>query len=129
MDTISQFLSRVRNAGNAGHEKLDVPSSNMRVGIATILKDRGYIRNFKVVRDGKQGVMRIYLKYSEQGEHAIKNIQRVSRPGCRVYVNSTKIPKVRSGFGLAILSTSKGVVSGDEAIQKRLGGELLCKVW
>ena len=129
MDTISQFLTRIRNAGRAGHEKLDVPSSNMRVGIANILQERGYIRSFKVVRDGKQGVMRIYLKYSDKGKPAILNLQKVSRPGCRVYVGSDKIPKVRSGFGLTILSTSSGVMSGDDAAEKGVGGELLCKVW
>ncbi len=129
MDTIAQFLTRIRNAGRAGHEKLDVPSSNMRVGIASILQDRGYIRSFKVVRDGKQGVMRIYLKYSDKGKSAILNLERVSTPGCRVYVGSTHIPKVRSGYGLTILSTSSGVMSGDDAAKKGVGGELLCKVW
>jgi small subunit ribosomal protein S8 len=129
MDTISEFLTRIRNAGKAGHEKVDVPSSNMRVGIANILQERGYIRSFKVVRDGKQGIMRIYLKYTDRGDHAIKNLQRVSRPGCRVYVGADGVPKVRSGYGIAVLSTPQGIVSGDTATQKRIGGELLCKVW
>lgn len=129
MDTVAEFLTRIRNAGKAQHEKLDVPSSNMRVGIATILEKKGYIRSFKVVRDGKQGVMRIYLRYNQAGGHAIQNLERVSRPGCRVYVGANEIPRVRSGFGMAILSTSKGVMAGDEATEKKLGGELLCKIW
>lgn len=129
MDTISEFLTRIRNAGLAKHEKVDVPSSNMRVGIATVLRDSGYIRNFKVVKDGKQGVMRLYLSYGEDGRHAISDITRASRPGRRVYVECSKIPSVRSGYGMSILSTSKGVMGSKEAAEKNLGGELLCTIW
>lgn len=129
MDTIGEFLTRIRNAGAAKHEKLDIPSSNVRVGIAKILLENGYIRSFKVVRDGKQGVMRVYLKYNEKGRPVITAIDRVSRPGRRVYVKSTDIPKVRDGFGISIISTNRGVVDGDKAKIDSLGGELLCNVW
>lgn len=129
MDTIGDFLTRVRNAGSARHEKLDIPASNVRVGIAKILLDNGYIRSFKVVRDDKQGVMRVYLKYSEKGKPIITSIDRVSRPGRRVYVKSDQIPEVRNGFGISILSTNRGVVDGDTAKKENLGGEWLCNVW
>ncbi|MBX3021621.1 MAG: 30S ribosomal protein S8 [Bdellovibrionales bacterium] len=129
MDTIGEFITRVRNAGAAKHEKVDIPSSNVRVGIAKILLENGYIRSFKVVRDGKQGVMRVYLKYNEKGRPIITAIDRVSRPGRRVYVKSTEIPRVRDGFGISIISTNRGVVSGDTAKTDNLGGELLCNVW
>lgn len=129
MDTIGEFITRIRNAGAANHEKLDMPSSNVRVGIAKILLDNGYIRSFKVVRDGKQGVMRVYLKYNEKGKPVISAIDRVSRPGRRVYVKSDEIPRIRDGYGIAILSTNRGVVSGDTARTEKLGGEVLCSVW
>lgn len=129
MDKISEFLTRIRNAGLAKHEKVDVPSSNMRVGIATALRESGYIRNFKVVKDGKQGMMRVYLRYTEDGNHVISDISRVSRPGRRVYVQCSQIPSVRSGFGTAILSTSKGVMASKAATEHGLGGELLCTIW
>ena len=129
MDTIGDFLTRIRNAGASKHEKLDIPASNVRVGIAKILLDQGYIRSFKVVRDDKQGVMRVYLKYNEKGKPVITAIDRVSRPGRRVYIKSTDIPKVRDGFGISILSTNRGVVDGDTAKKDNLGGELLCNVW
>ncbi len=129
MDTIGEFLTRIRNAGSAKHEKVDVPSSNMRVGIATVLRDAGFIKSFKVVKDGKQGMMRVYLRYDEKGRHVISNISRVSKPGRRVYVRCEEIPNVRSGYGISILSTSKGVMSNKEAVEKKLGGELICTVW
>ena len=129
MDTIGEFLTRIRNAGTARHEKLDIPASNMRVGIAKILLDHGYIRSFKVVKDGKQGVMRLYLRYNEKGKPIITTVERVSRPGRRVYVGSDDIPEIRNGFGISILSTNKGVVDGDSARKSKLGGELLCHLW
>lgn len=128
MDTIGDFLTRIRNAGMARHDKVDVPSSNIRVGIAQVLKDGGYIENFKVVKDGKQGIMRVYLKY-EDGKSKIVKLQRASTPGRRLYVSHDKIPNPRSGYGMAILSTNKGILSGNQAIQNRVGGELLCTVW
>ena len=129
MDTIAQFLTRIRNAGTARHEKVDVPASKVRAGIAEILVNSGLIRSYKVAKDSKQGVMRVYLKYNENGEHAITNIDRVSRPGRRVYVKSTEIPVVRSGLGMTILSTSQGLMSDKDAQKKNLGGELVCKIW
>lgn len=129
MDSIGEFITRIRNASMAKHEKVDIPSSNMRSNIAKVLKEAGFIRNFKVVRDGRQGMMRVYLKYTENGNALISNISRVSRPGRRFYVRATEIPKVRSGFGMSVLSTNRGVMGNKEAEEKKLGGELLIKVW
>lgn len=129
MDTVAEFLTRIRNAGMAGNEKVDVPSSNMRKGIVKILKDHDYIRDFHVVDDGKQGMMRIYLKYDKEGCHVIERLQRLSVPSCRVYVNAKNVPRVRNGYGISILSTSQGLMSGLEAKKKNVGGEVLCEVW
>lgn len=129
MDTIAQFITVIRNAGRAQHEKVDVPASKMRAGIAQILANEGYIRSFKVAKDSKQGIMRVYLKYTEGGEHAITAIDKVSTPGRRVYVKANQIPKVRSGLGMSILSTSKGIMSNKQATEQNLGGELLCSIW
>jgi small subunit ribosomal protein S8 len=129
MDTISEFLTRVRNAGDARHEKIDVPSSNLRMGLAKILQETGYIRSFKTARDGRQGIMRLYLKYDERGKHAITTVERVSRPGRRVYVAASQIPTIRQGMGVTILSTNKGIMSGEQAKSSNIGGELLCKLW
>lgn len=129
MDTVGDFLTRIRNAGMARHEKVDVPSSNLRKGIAKILMDNGYIKNYREANDGKQGVMRVYLNYDSRGNTVISKLQRVSTPGKRVYVKSSEIPQVRSGYGLAIISTSKGILSGKDATQSKVGGEYLLKVW
>jgi small subunit ribosomal protein S8 len=129
MDTIAEFLTRIRNAGFAKHEKVDVPSSGMRLGMASVLQKNGYIRGFKVARDNRQGMMRVYLRYNEKGEHMIKNLQRISTPGLRKYIAVDEIPKVRNGFGTAVLSTSKGIMSGEEATKSNLGGEFLFQVW
>jgi small subunit ribosomal protein S8 len=129
MDAISEFITRIRNASAARHEKFDVPSSSMRVEIAKVLRDEGFIRNFKVVKDGKQGMMRVYLKYDERGQGHVSAIHRMSRPGRRYYIRADEIPKVRSGFGLAVLSTNRGVMSGEEARKANVGGEYLLKVW
>ena len=129
MDTVSKFLTRIRNAGNAKHEKVDVPSSGLRDGIANILQKSGYIRSFKVVRDNKQGMMRVYLRYSNDGSPMIRSIDRISSSGLRRYVGSKEIPMIRNGYGITVLSTSKGIMSGDEARDQNLGGELLCNVW
>ncbi len=129
MDTIGDFLTRIRNAAMARHEKVDVPNSLVRKGIAEILKNRGYIRDFRIVKDGRQGIMRLYLKYNQKGEPVLKALHRKSRPGRREYVSVDRIPKVRNGFGMAILSTNRGILSGEEALSQRVGGELLCNVW
>jgi len=129
MDKIADFITQIRNAGAARHEKVDVPASNVRAGIAQILADEGYIRSFKVAKDSKQGIMRVYLKYDGVGKHAVQNITRASSPGRRVYVAADKIPLVRSDLGLTIISTSQGIMSGKKATQLGIGGELLCTVW
>jgi len=129
MDTIGNFCTCIRNAISAGKEKLDVPSSNMRKNIASKLEQYGYIRGFRVVEDGKQGMMRIYLKYDESQSSAIKYIQRVSRPSYRRYVKASDIQDIKSGYGLTIISTNQGVLSGREARRQKVGGELLCEIW
>lgn len=129
MDTVAEFITRVRNAGAAKHEKVDIPASKLRVGLAEILAQQGFIRSYKVAKDSKQGIMRVYLKYDDHGNHAISSIARVSRPGRRVYVRATEVPVVRSGLGTTILSTSQGLMSGIEAQKKNVGGELLCRIW
>lgn len=129
MDTIADFLTRIRNAGMAKHEKVDVPASKIRVGIANVLRDAGFIKNYKVVRDGKQGMMRIYLRYMDDGRHAITEVDRRSRPGRRLYVQKDQIPSVRSGYGIAVVSTSQGILSGKQAQEKSVGGELICTLY
>lgn len=129
MDSVADFITRIRNASDAKHTKVDIPASNERKGIADLLKKEGFIRNFKVVADGKQGIMRVYLKYNEKGEPAINTIKRMSRPGRRYYIGCDKIEKVRSGYGVAVLSTNKGIVSGTDAEKLKVGGEYLLKIW
>ncbi len=129
MDTIGDFLTRIRNAQAARHEKVDIPASNMRVGIAKVLKEQNYISNYKVVKDSKQGMMRVYLRYNEEGKGCIGRLKRYSKPSRREYVKAKEIPNIRAGYGLSILSTSKGILSGGQAKDQNLGGELLCVVW
>lgn len=129
MDIISQFCTRVRNAVRVRHKKVDIPSSRIQVSLAEELKQAGYIHNYKVVEDGRQGIIRIYLKYNQQEQSVITQIERVSRPSCRRYVKADQIPEVLSGRGLIILSTNQGVLSGKEASKRGVGGELLCRVW
>jgi small subunit ribosomal protein S8 len=128
-DPMADMLTRIRNAGMAGHAKLDMPSSNSKVAVATVLKDLGYIKNIKVISDDKQGVLRIYLKYDNNQEPVIHEIKRVSSPGCRVYVGKDEIPRVKNGLGVSILSTSKGVLDDVSARQAQVGGEVICTVW
>ena len=129
MDPISDLLTRIRNASAAKHEKVDIPHSKVKEGVTEVLKRRGLIANFRVVRDNKQGMMRIYLKYDAQGNPVLTGLQRESRPGLRRYVNVDEIPEVRTGFGLAILSTNKGILAGEEAKEQNVGGEYLCSAW
>jgi small subunit ribosomal protein S8 len=128
-DPIADMLTRIRNAGMANHQKLDMPSSNIKVAVATVLKDLGYIKNFKVISDTKQGVLKIYLKYDNDNKHVIHEIKRMSTPGRRVYVGKDDIPMVKNGLGCAILSTSKGVLHDVAAREAQVGGEFLCTVW
>jgi len=128
-DPIADMLTRIRNAGMAQHAKLDIPSSNVKVAIAEVLKELGYIKNFKVITDDLQGVLRVYLKYDEQNSAVIHEITRVSTPGRRVYVAQDKIPRIKNGLGAAILSTSKGVMDDTAAREAKVGGEVLCTIW
>ncbi|UFS68745.1 30S ribosomal protein S8 [Geomonas sp. RF6] len=128
-DPVADMLTRIRNAGMAKHQKVDIPSSNLKVSLATVLRTEGFIKNFKVISDGKQGVLRVYLKFVDEKEHVINEIKRVSKPGGRVYVHSDKIKKVKNGLGIAILSTSKGLITDKAARELGIGGELLCTVW
>lgn len=129
MDKVGQFLTQIRNASLARHDKVDIPASRLRTGLAQILQESGFIRSFKVAKDSKQGVMRVYLKYDDKGSPAITALNSVSTPGRRVYVHAVKIPNVRSGTGTCILSTSQGILTGTEAAKKNIGGELLCTIW
>ena len=128
-DPIADLLTRIRNAGMAQHPQMDIPSSNVKVAIAEVLKELGYIKNFKVISDDLQGVLRIYLKYDEQNRAVIHEILRVSKPGRRVYVGQEEIPRIKNGLGAAILSTSKGVMDDVTAREAKIGGEVICSVW
>ncbi len=129
-DPIADMLTRVRNAIQARHPKVDVPASKLKAEIARILKEEGYIANFKVAwRKASKKTIKIYLKYSTLNEPVISAIERVSRPGCRVYVGQTDIPRVLGGMGINILTTPRGVMTGRDAHKEHLGGEILCRVW
>jgi small subunit ribosomal protein S8 len=128
-DPFADMLTRVRNANKAKFKKVDMPSSNLKVSVAKILKDEGYVKNFKVIRDNKQGILVIYLKYDDDKNGAITGLKRISKPGCRTYFKKDKIPKVLNGLGTNILSTPKGVLTDRKARELNVGGELLCSVW
>jgi small subunit ribosomal protein S8 len=128
-DPIADMLTRIRNGLKAKFPKVDVPSSKLKLEIARILKDEGYILNYKIVDEGSHKAIRVYLKYQDSGAPVISNLERVSRPGCRVYVGSREIPKVLGGLGVSILTTPKGVMTGKEARRQNVGGELLCRVF
>ncbi|PLX83575.1 MAG: 30S ribosomal protein S8 [Desulfuromonas sp.] len=128
-DPIADMLTRIRNAGMAKHPKMDMPSSNLKVAVATVLKDLGYIKNYKTISDDKQGVLRIYLKFDSDERHVIHEIKRASTPGRRLYVGKDEIPRVKNGLGCAILSTPKGVMDDVSARKAEVGGEVLCTVW
>lgn len=129
MDTVADMLTIIRNGSSAKLEKVDMPSSKMRESLAKILADTGYIRSFKVAKDSKQGIMRIYLKYDDAGIPAMTAISKVSRPGKRSYVHANAVPNVRSGTGMCILSTNKGLLTGTDAKKQNVGGEVLAVVW
>ena len=128
-DVIADMLTRIRNANNAKHDTVDVPASNMKKSIAQILLDEGYIRGYQVVEDGKQGIIRITLKYVQGKQKVIHGIRRVSKPGLRIYSNCEDMPKVMNGLGIAIVSTSKGVMTDKKARLANVGGEVLAFVW
>lgn len=128
-DPIADMLTRVRNAIGAKHAKVDVPASKLKTDIARILKEEGYIMNYKLVEEGPRKAIRIYLKYTPGNVPAISHIERVSRPGCRVYAGSKEIPRVLGGLGINIVTTPRGVMTGSTARRSGVGGEVLCQVW
>ena len=128
-DPIADMLTRIRNANMVKLQKVDIPSSNLKVNIATVLKQEGFIKNYKVISDNLQGVLRIYLKYIDEKDSVINEIKRISKPGGRVYKNAEDIPVVKSGMGIAILSTSKGILSDNVARKAGVGGEIICTIW
>lgn len=128
-DPIADMLTRIKNALQAKKEEVDIPSSNLKLRIAEILKEEGYIRDFKLIQDAKQGIIRVFLKYDEYGEPVISGLKRISKPGRRIYVSKDKIPRVMRGLGVAILTTSKGVMTDREARKMGVGGEVICYVW
>ncbi len=128
-DSIADMLTRIRNANAAKHDTVDIPASNMKKAIAKILLDEGYIKNFHVIQDGKQGIIRITLKYGPGKTQVITGLRRVSKPGLRIYTSCEDCPKVLKGLGIAILSTSKGVMTDKEARKANVGGEVLAYIW
>jgi len=128
-DPIADMLTRIKNALRAKKEEVDIPSSNLKLRIAEILKEEGYIKDFKLIQDAKQGIIRVFLKYDEYGEPLISGLKRVSKPGRRIYVSKDQIPRVMRGLGVAILTTSKGIMTDREARKMGVGGEVICYVW
>ena len=128
-DPIADMLTRIRNANKARFESVDIPSSKMKVNIAGILKVKGYIKNYKEIKDDKQGILQVFLKYDARKKPVVTEIKRISKPSRRVYVNKDNIPLVRNGLGMAILSTSKGILADKEAREQATGGEVICSFW
>ncbi len=127
-DTIADFLTRIRNASAARHKSVDVPASNLKIAIAEILKDQGFIQDFSKAEDGKQGVLSLKLRYY-YGQPVIREIQRISKPGRRIYAPVERLPRVRNGLGIAIVSTPRGVMTDKQARRENVGGEILCTIW
>jgi small subunit ribosomal protein S8 len=128
-DPIADMLTRLRNATAIRHDRTDVPASKMKLELAKILKQEGFIRTFKILEEGPQGLIRVYLKYAEDGEPVIHGLRRVSTPGRRVYRGVEELPKVRNGLGVAVVSTNRGVLTDEQARGLRVGGEILCEIW
>jgi small subunit ribosomal protein S8 len=129
-DPIADMLTRIRNANMAGHERVEIPSSKVKADIARILVEEGFVRNYRLLEDGKQGILRIYLKYGNtKKEKVITNLRRISKPGRRVYAKADRLPRVFGGLGVAILSTSSGLKTTPQCRQEKIGGEVLCYVW
>lgn len=128
-DVIADMLTRIRNANNAKHDTVDIPASNMKKAIADILVDEGYIKNVQIIEDNKQGVIRVTLKYGPGKSKVLQGLRRVSKPGLRIYANSKDMPRVMNGLGIAIVSTSKGIMTDKQARALNIGGEVLCFVW
>jgi len=128
-DPVADFLTRIRNGIKARHQKVDDPASKLKLEIARVLKEEGYIANFKATEEDGKKLVRVYLKYSQDNQAAINDIRRISRPGCRVYVNRNEIPRVLGGLGISILTTPRGVCSGKQARKQGVGGEVICEVY
>ena len=128
-DPIADMLTRIRNANVVKHETVDVPASNMKKELARILLEEGFIRGYDVIEDGKQGIIRIQLKYGQTGERVISGLKRISKPGMRVYAANHEIPKVLNGLGISVISTSKGILTDKQARKENVGGEVICYVW
>ena len=128
-DVIADMLTRIRNANNAKHDTVDIPASNMKKAIADILVDEGYIKNVQIIEDNKQGIIRVTLKYGPGKSKVLQGLRRVSKPGLRIYANSKDMPRVMNGLGIAIVSTSKGIMTDKQARALNIGGEVLCFVW
>jgi len=128
-DPIADMLTRIRNAGKAKFNSVDIPGANLKIELAEVLKNEGYIKNYKFIKDGKQGVLRIYLKYGKDNSHVILRLERVSKPSRRVYVGSKDIKSVYNGLGIAVLSTSKGIMTDKRARKENIGGEIICNIW
>ncbi len=128
-DPIADMLTRVRNAGKAKFNSVDIPGSNIKIELAKVMKDEGYIRNYKFIKDGKQGILRVYLKYGDNQAHVIQELKRVSKPSRRVYVGADDINAVYNGMGIAILSTSKGIITDRRARREKIGGEVICSIF
>ena len=128
-DPIADMLTRIRNANTVKHETVDVPASNIKKEIARILLEEGFVRGYDVIEDGKQGIIRIQLKYGQTGERVISGLKRISKPGMRVYAANQEIPKVLNGLGISIISTSKGILTDRQARKENVGGEVICYVW
>ena len=128
-DPLADMLTRIRNAGHARFDKVDIPASRMKISLARIFKDEGFIKNYKVIKDNRQGILRVYLKYSDQQQPLIQGVKRVSKPGRRVYAGSEDLPRVQGGLGVAVISTSKGVCTDRQARKSQVGGEVLCEIW
>jgi small subunit ribosomal protein S8 len=128
-DPIADMLTRIRNANVVKHETVDVPASNMKKELARILLEEGFVRGYDVIEDGKQGIIRIQLKYGQAGERVISGLKRISKPGMRVYAANHEIPKVLNGLGISIISTSKGIITDRQARKENVGGEVICYVW
>ena len=128
-DVIADMLTRIRNAGTARHETVDIPASNMKKAIADILLEEGYVKGVQVIEDGRQGIIRVTLKYGQGKKNTIHGIRRVSKPGLRIYSNCEDMPKVMNGLGIAIVSTSKGIMTDKRARKENVGGEIIAFVW
>ena len=128
-DNIGDMLTRIRNGGKARFDKVDIPASRMKISLARIFKDEGFIKNYKVIKDNKQGILRVYLKYDDQNQPLIQRIERVSKPSRRMYAGREDLPKVQGGLGVAVVSTSKGVMTDRQARKLGVGGEVLCQIW